>query len=69
MRVKKIISGILLHVVVKMVDMWQVLLTITCDEITDAADSTSTNVICSLPKTALMIKMKNIASTNFNDIK
>ena len=64
MRAKKIISGILLHVVVKMVDMWQILLTITCDEIIDAADSTSTNVICSLPKTA-----SNIASTNFNDIK
>ena len=47
-----------------MVDMWQILLTITCDEIIDAADSTSTNVICSLPKTA-----SNIASTNFNDIK
>ena len=61
---KKIIFGSLLHVVVKMVDIWQVLLTITSDEIIDSADSTSTNVSCSVPKTA-----SNIASTNFNDIK
>ena len=61
---KKDLFGILLHVVVKCLNIYQVLLLIQCDKIIDAPESVSTNLSCTVSKNT-----ENIGSRNFDDRK